>query len=40
MTPMRQTFDESTDPSFGPRHAPKIRAAMAEQGLDGLVIPH
>ncbi|HET9161404.1 MAG TPA: aminopeptidase P family N-terminal domain-containing protein, partial [Caulobacteraceae bacterium] len=37
---MRQTFDESTDPSFGPRHAPKIRAAMAAQGLDGLVIPH
>jgi Xaa-Pro aminopeptidase len=37
---MRQTFDESTDPSFGPRHAPKIRAAVAEQGLDGLVIPH
>jgi Xaa-Pro aminopeptidase len=40
MSGMRQTFDESTDPSFGPRHAPKIRAAMAAQGLDGLVIPH
>ncbi len=37
---MRQTFDESTDPSFGPRHVPLIRRAMAEQGLDGLLIPH
>jgi Xaa-Pro aminopeptidase len=37
---MRQTFDESTDPSFGPRHVPLIRQAMAEQGLDGLLIPH
>ncbi len=37
---MRQTFDETTDPSFGRQHAPLIRAAMAEQGLDGFVIPH
>src|SRR5215469_1010 len=37
---MRQTFDETTDPSFGPRHAPLIRKAMARQGLDGFVIPH
>ncbi|HWA64055.1 MAG TPA: aminopeptidase P family protein [Caulobacteraceae bacterium] len=37
---MRQTFDESTDPSFGPRHTPLIRRAMAEQGLDGFLIPH
>jgi Xaa-Pro aminopeptidase len=37
---MRQTFDETTDPSFGPRHAPLIRQAMAAQGLDGFVIPH
>jgi Xaa-Pro aminopeptidase len=37
---MRQTFDESTDPSFGPRHVPLIRAAMAAQGLDGLLVPH
>jgi len=37
---MRQTFDETTDPSFGPRHVPLIRKAMAEQGLDALVIPH
>jgi Xaa-Pro aminopeptidase len=37
---MRQTFDESTDPSFGPRHLPLIRKAMAEQGLDALLVPH
>ncbi|RYF93626.1 MAG: aminopeptidase P family protein [Caulobacteraceae bacterium] len=37
---MRQTFDESTDPSFGSRHVPLIRAAMARQGLDGLLVPH
>src|SRR5579863_10650916 len=37
---MRQTFDESTDPSFGPRHTPLIRHAMAEQGLDGFLVPH
>ncbi|MFN3856293.1 MAG: aminopeptidase P family protein [Caulobacter sp.] len=37
---MRQTFDESTDPSFGPRHVPLIRKAMAAQGLDGLLVPH
>ena len=37
---MRQTFDEKTDPSFGPRHAPLIRAAMQAQGLDGFVVPH
>src|SRR3984957_20322969 len=37
---MRQTFDESADPSFGRKHAPLIRTAMAAQGLDGFVIPH
>ncbi|MEO8812768.1 MAG: aminopeptidase P family protein [Caulobacteraceae bacterium] len=37
---MRQTFDETTDPSFGPRHAPLIRRAMAAQRLDGFLIPH
>src|ERR1700722_10168073 len=37
---MRQTFDESADPSFGREHAPLIRQAMADQGLDGFVIPH
>jgi Xaa-Pro aminopeptidase len=37
---MRQTFDESTDRSFGVKHVPLIRAAMAEQGLDGVLVPH
>ena len=37
---MRQSFDETTDPSFGPRHTPLIRQAMAAQGLDGFLIPH
>ncbi|HKT54830.1 MAG TPA: aminopeptidase P family protein [Caulobacteraceae bacterium] len=37
---MRQTFDETTDPSFGPRHVPLIRDAMAAQGLDGFLAPH
>jgi Xaa-Pro aminopeptidase len=37
---MRQTFDESTDPSFGPKHLPLIRKAMAAQGLDGFLVPH
>jgi Xaa-Pro aminopeptidase len=40
MPAMRQTFDESTDPSFGPRHVPLIREAMARQGLDAFVVPH
>ena len=37
---MRQTFDESTDPSFGPKHVPLIRQAMAQRGLDGFLVPH
>ncbi len=37
---MRQSFEEHTDPSFGPKHVPLIRQAMAEQGLDGLLVPH
>ena len=37
---MRQSFDEHADPSFGPKHLPLIRKAMAEQGLDGLIVPH
>ncbi|HEY4585160.1 MAG TPA: hypothetical protein VIG84_02070, partial [Brevundimonas sp.] len=32
---MRQTFDETTDPSFGAKHLPLLRAEMAKQGLDG-----
>jgi Xaa-Pro aminopeptidase len=37
---MRQTFDETTDPSFGSKHLPLIRQAMAAQGLDGFLTPH
>jgi len=37
---MRQTFDESTDPTFGPKHVPLIRQAMAQRGLDGFLVPH
>jgi Xaa-Pro aminopeptidase len=40
MPTMRQTFTESTDRSFGPRHVPLIRQAMAAQGLDGFLVPH
>lgn len=38
--PMRQTYDETTDPSFGAKHLPRVRARMAEQGLDGMLVPH
>ena len=37
---MRQSFKESADPSYGSLHLPRIRAAMAAQGLDGLLVPH
>ncbi|HEX8569998.1 MAG TPA: aminopeptidase P family protein [Caulobacteraceae bacterium] len=37
---MRQTFDEHTDPSFGPKHVPLIREQMKRLGLDGFLIPH
>jgi Xaa-Pro aminopeptidase len=37
---MRQTFEDSADPSFGQLHTPLIRQAMAEQALDGFLIPH
>lgn len=37
---MRQTFDETTDPSFGAKHLPLLRTAMREQGLDGFLVPH
>ena len=37
---MRQSFDETTDPSFGAKHLPLVRAAMAVQGLDGFLVPH
>ncbi len=37
---MRQSFEDSADPSFGALHTPKIRQQMAEQALDGFLIPH
>jgi Xaa-Pro aminopeptidase len=37
---MRQTFDETTSPDFGPAHVPLIRQAMRAQGLDGFLTPH
>ena len=37
---MRQSFDDTADPSFGAEHLPLIRAEMAAQGLNGLLIPH
>jgi Xaa-Pro aminopeptidase len=37
---MRQTFDETTDPSFGAKHLPRVRARLDEQGLDGFLVPH
>lgn len=40
MPAMFQTFDETTDRSFGPKHVPLIRQAMARQGLDGFLVPH
>src|SRR5690606_21567008 len=40
LPPMRQSFEETTGPSFGAKHLPRVRAKMAEQGLDGLLVPH
>ena len=37
---MRQTFDETTDPSFGAKHLPLIREQLKAQGLDGFLVPH
>jgi Xaa-Pro aminopeptidase len=37
---MRQSFDETADPSFGALHTPLIRQKMAEQDLDGFLVPH
>ena len=37
---MFQTFNETTDRTFGARHVPLIRRAMAAQGLDGFLVPH
>lgn len=40
MPAMRQTFDETTDRTFGAKHVPLIRKAMQQQGLDGFLVPH
>ena len=37
---MFQTFDDHADPSFGEKHLPLIRTAIAAAGLDGLIVPH
>ncbi|MEH6665401.1 MAG: aminopeptidase P family protein [Brevundimonas sp.] len=37
---MRQTFDETTDPSFGAKHLPLVRQQLKAQGLDGFLVPH
>jgi Xaa-Pro aminopeptidase len=37
---MRQSFEETADPSFGRKHLPLLRAEMARQGLDGFLVPH
>src|SRR6201994_4755279 len=37
---MRQSFDETADPSFGRKHLPLLRAELARQGLDGFLVPH
>ncbi len=37
---MIQNFDVQGGPQFGRRNVPKLRAALAEAGLDGFLIPH
>lgn len=37
---MRQSFDETTDRSFGSRHLPRLRAELARAELDGFLVPH
>ena len=37
---MFQTFDDHADPSYGEKHLPGIRKAVAAAGLDGLIVPH
>ncbi len=36
---MFQSFDETADRAFGPRHVPSIRRAMIAAGLDAFLIP-
>ena len=40
MPAMRQTFDETTDRSFGAQRLPLIRQAMGRHGLDAWLVPH
>lgn len=37
---MFQKFDPLSDIGFAGDHLPKLRAVMAEQGLDGFLVPH
>ena len=37
---MFQTFEPASDIGFAAAHVPPLRAALADQGLDGLLIPH
>ncbi|MGF1543082.1 MAG: M24 family metallopeptidase [Parvularculaceae bacterium] len=37
---MFQTFDPVSDKSFASAHLPKLRARLADMGLDGFIVPH
>ncbi len=37
---MRQSFEDAASPRNGARHLPRVRAEMARQGLDWLLVPH
>ena len=37
---MFQSFEPVSDPSFGAKHLPPLRARLRERGLDGLLVPH
>ena len=37
---MFQDFDATADRGYAQRHLPLLRAAMAEAGVDGYIIPH
>jgi len=36
---MFQTFDDTTDPTVGPKRLALLRAELARRGLDGLIVP-
>ena len=40
ITDMFQTYDVTGGPEFGRKHLPKLRAEMAEAGLDLFLVPH